>query len=142
MKQNIKNFREEVGHRLEIVRNSYGYRRSEMARRLGISKSNVYRNEIGYGFPRLSTLLKLYEEFDISLNWLLFNIEPMHTKDQQNTTAREKQIKELESKSPALNELLVAMEKDSVLLHGILFYFYKYKQDQQGELIGDPNAEC
>ncbi|MDQ1353032.1 MAG: Helix-turn-helix protein [Acidobacteriota bacterium] len=131
MKLRSKNFINEVGHRLELARKSYGYGRSEMAQRLGIARSNLYRSEIGFSLPRMETLLRLKEIFDISLDWLLFDIGPMHLKERQAELASEKQTKALIDETPDVKELLVSIEQDPVLRHELLTHFFKYKQDRQ-----------
>ncbi|MCX6581581.1 MAG: helix-turn-helix transcriptional regulator [Candidatus Aminicenantes bacterium] len=131
MKLRSKNFINEVGNRLELARKSYGYGRSEMAQRLGIARSNLYRSEIGFSLPRMETLLRLHELFDISLDWLLFGIGPMHLKEKQAELADEKQTKALINETPDVKELLTAIEQDPILRHELLTHFYKYKQDRQ-----------
>jgi len=115
MKLRSKNFINEVGNRLELARKSYGYGRSETAQRLGIARSNLYRSEIGFSLPRMETLLRLHEVFDISLDWLLFGIGPMHLKEKQAELADEKQTKALVNETPDVKELLTAIEQDPLL---------------------------
>ncbi len=129
MKQRTKKNVVEAGHRLEEVRKSYDHSRQEMANRLGVSRSNLYKNEIGFYFPRLDTLVRLHDDFDISLDWLLFDIGPMHTKEKQAAIATENQSKGMVNESPDVKELLAAIEQDQVLRHELLAYFYKYKKN-------------
>ncbi|MCX6579511.1 MAG: helix-turn-helix transcriptional regulator [Candidatus Aminicenantes bacterium] len=129
MKQRTKKIVVEAGQRLEAVRKSYDHSRQEMASRLGVSRSNLYKNEIGFYFPRLDTLVRLHDDFDISLDWLLFDIGPMHTKDKQAAIAMAKQSKGMVNESPDVIELLTAIEQDQVLRHELLAYFYKYKKN-------------
>ncbi|MDQ1354941.1 MAG: Helix-turn-helix protein [Acidobacteriota bacterium] len=131
MKQRTRNLIVEAGKRLEIMRNSYGHSRQEMASRIGISRSNLYKNEIGFAFPRLDTLIRLHEDFDLSLDWLLFNSGSMHTKENQAApAAMEKQTESTVNESPEIKELLAAVQEDLVLRHELLAYFYKYKKNQ------------
>jgi transcriptional regulator with XRE-family HTH domain len=130
MKQKTKKIVVEAGQRLEMVRKSYDYSRQEMASRLGVSRSNLYKNEIGFYFPRLDTLIRLHEDFDVSLDWLLFDSGPRHTKDKQAAIALENQSKSMISESPDVKELLTAIEQDQVLRHELLAYFYKYKKSE------------
>ncbi|MDQ1351440.1 MAG: Helix-turn-helix protein [Acidobacteriota bacterium] len=129
MKQRTKKIVVEAGHRLEVLRKSHDYSRQEMASRLGVSRSNLYKNEIGFYFPRLDTLVRLHDDFDLSLDWLLFDSGPMHTKDKQSALAMENRSKGMVSESPDVMELLTAMEQDQVLRHELLAYFYKYKKN-------------
>ncbi|HLP62032.1 MAG TPA: hypothetical protein VK186_24530 [Candidatus Deferrimicrobium sp.] len=76
------------------------------------------------------TLHRLQTEFDISLDWLLFNNGPMHISEKQVTVVEEKKTTDLENKYPDTRELLAAMEQDHILLHEIMLYFYKYRQDR------------
>jgi transcriptional regulator with XRE-family HTH domain len=104
-----------------------------MARRLGVNKSNYYRNEIGIAFLRLESLIRLHVDFDISLDWLLFGIEPMHVKEKQAELASDRQTKVLIDETPDVKELLTAIEQDAVLRYELLAHFYKYKQERQAK---------
>jgi transcriptional regulator with XRE-family HTH domain len=142
MGMRTKSFLLEVGRRLMIIRLEQGITRSEMAKKLGVNKSNYYRNEIGIAFPRLESLIRLHVDFDISMDWLFFDISPMHIKERQAELAREKQTKALVDETPDVKQLLVAIEQDPVLRHELLTHFFKYKHDRQTrETTPPPLAE-
>ncbi|HLP47768.1 MAG TPA: helix-turn-helix transcriptional regulator [Candidatus Deferrimicrobium sp.] len=127
MKQKTKKIVVEAGQRLEEIRKSFGHSRQEMASRIGITRANLYRNEIGFAFPRLDTLIRLHEDFGISLDWLLFNKGTMHIKESQSALDMVKQSNE---QPPEIRELLAALENDPVLRFELLASFYKYKKNQ------------
>lgn len=135
-----KNFLIEVGQRLMTIRSAQGITRSEMARRLGVNKSNYYRNETGIAFPRLESLIRLHVDFDISLDWLLFGIGAMHSDENQSAALNESQIKGLETELPDVKEFLDAMEQDQVLRYELLAYFYKYKKNQEARETALPHG--
>ena len=127
MKQRTKKLLVDAGQRLEIMRKSYGHSRQEMASRIGISRANLYRNEIGFAFPRLDTLIRLHDDFDISMDWLLFNAGSMHSKESQ---AALDVVKQSNGQTPEVKELITAIENDPVLRYELLASYYKYKKNQ------------
>jgi hypothetical protein len=72
------------------------------------------------------------------MDWLLFKNGPVHTKEKQTIIVEEKKTTNLEAKFPDTGELLAAMEQDNVLLHEIMLYFYKYKQERQAKETTTP----
>ncbi len=100
----------------------------EMARKLGLSKSGYYKNENGITFPRLDTLDLLQRDFDISMDWLIFNKGPMHYGERLPEKRYEKKFLNLEKVSSHVRELLEYMEREPLLQHEVLVHFYKYKE--------------
>ena len=78
------NFLEIVGRQMLKLRKHLNYSCGKMARKLGISNSGYYKNENGITFPRVDTLALLQREFDISMDWLIFNKGPMHYGERQS----------------------------------------------------------
>ena len=102
-----------------------------MARVLGLKSSGYSKNESGDTLPGLTTLNLLQKNFDISIDWLLFNKGAMYFKDKPSL---EKQTFDFVSQSQELGELMKSMEHDPQLRHEILAYFYRYKnQEKRGE---------
>ncbi|HLP61905.1 MAG TPA: helix-turn-helix transcriptional regulator [Candidatus Deferrimicrobium sp.] len=125
-----KSFLSDLGKRLKIVRDEHRYNRLEMAGKLEISRANYYKNECGISLPKVDTLYRLYNDFDISMDWFLFGGQPMHNKDKQPTPVAEKKTGGLENELPDARELLDAMEHDPMLRHEVLLNFYKYKSNK------------
>jgi len=134
----IKNFRIAVGKRLSQVRKESDLTRSKMAERLGINKTNYYKNEIGYSLLGIATMYRLHIDFDISMDWLLFDSQPMHNKEKQPAVESGAKGRLLEEIQPDVKELLAAMEQDHVLLHEVILYFYKYKQNRENRETTPP----
>jgi len=117
-------FYQGVGERLAKVRRQLNYSRQEMARMLGLNHSGYSKNESGETFPGVNTLSLLQKNFDISMDWLIFNKGPMVFKDKPPL---EKQTLDFVSQSQELGELMKSLEQDPQLKHEILAYFYQYK---------------
>ena len=128
MKISTKNFKIEVGKKLYLVRKENELTRNEMAVNLGLARGNYYKNEIGYSLPCLDTIYRLYKDFDVSVDWLLFDSPPMHNKEKLSASISLEKGGGLQEKQPAVIELLDAMEKDPMLLHEIMLYYYKYQK--------------
>ena len=118
----------EVGKRLGSIRAEIGCNRSVMAQRLGLKQKTYYKNEVGLALPCFETLQRLQNEFDISMDWLLFKKGPTHTKDKEILIVEEKKTTGIENKLAEVKELLTAMEQDQALLHEIMLYYYNYKK--------------
>jgi len=121
-------FLEIVGRQMLKLRKHLNYSCGEMSRKLGLSKSGYYKNENGITFPRLDTLDLLQRDFDISMDWLIFNKGPMHYEERHPEKRDEKEFLNLEKVSSHVRELLEYMERDPLLQHEVLVHFYKYKE--------------
>lgn len=138
------NFVADVSSRLKKVRKEHDYTRHDMAMRLGITQTNLYKNESGICFPRMDTLQRLHTDFDISMDWLMFGSKPMHNKEKQPVISAEKKTTGLENTNADVRELLDTMEQDHILMYEILLYFQKYKKNRDKERAGavrEPSEE-
>jgi transcriptional regulator with XRE-family HTH domain len=63
----------------------------EMAVRLHITPGAYSKNERGLNFPGLDTLRCLTRDFDISMDWLIFEKSPMYNKEKEQ---REKELEQ------------------------------------------------
>jgi transcriptional regulator with XRE-family HTH domain len=137
---NRKESLQEIGKRLRRVRKQLNYSLERMAGKLGISQSGYYKNEGRITLPRLNTLYRLFNDFDISLDWLLFDQGPMHYKEKrpgiESADGKKKNgTLGLDDKSSEVRELLEAMDRDPLLRHELLVYFYKYKNKQGSQSV-------
>lgn len=122
---------QEVGKRLRTIREQLKHSPADMARRLGLSYSGYFKNESGITFPKVTTLHVLQDDFDISMDWFIFNKGPMHYKDrQQQLEEKTAKTSRLEETVPEVRELLDHMEEDVLFRHKVLVYFYEYKKGQ------------
>lgn len=161
MKINKREFSREVGRRLTMLRRQLGFSRPEMAKRFGISSNALGKNEHGDSSPNTQTLHRLASDFDISMDWLLFNKDPMYYKDKKTMEELEQEIAELkkeldlarqqlavsekekptESKEmgtaavpqlePEVRELVEQMGKIPLLHHEILAHFHRFKRENK-----------
>ncbi|MDQ1353554.1 MAG: Helix-turn-helix protein [Acidobacteriota bacterium] len=125
-----RSFLADLSRRLKSIRDEYRYTRQEMAEKLGLSRSNYYKNESGVSLPKVDTFYRLHTDFDISIDWFLFGSLPKHNKDKQSLPVEEKKPGGLENELADARELLDAMAQDPVLRHEVLLNFYKYKNNK------------
>ena len=92
-----------AGARLKKLRKHLNCDMKHMASRLGIVTNTYYKNENGLSLPSLITLKRLADDFDLSMDWLLFGREPMFYK--------EKGQKEMELEH-AVKELTTQLDRD------------------------------
>lgn len=64
-------FRKEIGKRLSAVREKYNILQGTMAKKLGISRVNLYRLEKGDVAPNAHIMYNLGTKFNISMEWLI-----------------------------------------------------------------------
>jgi transcriptional regulator with XRE-family HTH domain len=121
-------FSQGIGERLASVRRRLNYSRQEMARVLGLKSSGYFKNESGETFLSVTTMSRLQKNYDISIDWLLFNKGPMYFKDKPS---QEKPTLDFVSQSQELGELMTSIEQDPQLRHEILAYFYQYKSKKK-----------
>jgi len=105
-----------VAIRLRKVREQLGYSPKEMAFRLEVSPGAYNKNEKGVNFPWLDTQRRLLEDFDISMDWFLFNKGTMFYKEKD---VREKE-KELEQTVEELRRRLEEERKEHEAVRGKL----------------------
>jgi transcriptional regulator with XRE-family HTH domain len=111
-----------------------------MAGYFELSVSGYSKNENGETLPGLSTLRRLSDDHDISLDWLILNKGPKYFKEkeppkQEGLDQEKQQQKEADEKiarweavMPDVKDLLEYMEQDPLLRHEVLAFFYKYKK--------------
>ncbi len=116
-------FAQNIGARMRIIRKQLGHSGPEMASVLSIDRTAYYKNESGRNFPGTLTLYRLQKNFDISMDWLIFNKGPMIFKNKK----QEEKKPGLLEQTPEVKKLLEAMEQDSQLKFEMLSQFYKYQ---------------
>ena len=135
-----------VGRRLRQLRQQFKCSLEDMARKLELSKSGYYKNEGGLSFPGLDTLDILQRNFDISMDWLIFNKGPVHFKEREPDPRAEpekvgeKETPDLGNISGDLRELLEYMDHDRLLKYEVLVYFYKYREKKEKQVLTAPPA--
>lgn len=117
-----------AGLRLRKVRDQLRFSRVEMAARMGIKPVGYYKNENGETFPGLRSLDRLQKDFDISMDWFIFNKGPMYYKEKQPEKKEEPEVSGAAAMTPEMKELFHQMERDPRLRHELLAYYYKYKE--------------
>ena len=135
-----------VGNKLRALRRQLNYSRARMAAYFELSVSGYSKNENGETLPGLSTLRRLSDDFEISLDWLILNKGPKYFKEKeapkqeeldQEKQQQQKQVEEKvvrwEAVMPDVKDLLEYMEQDPLLRHEVLAFFYKYKKKNKEE---------
>ncbi len=127
MAGNKRQYERSVCGRLRKVRKMLNYSRQDMAAVLDLKDSGYFKNETGETFPSRSTLHRLQKDYDISMDWFLFNKGPMLYKEKQ----QEEKTPGLEDRFPEARELLDDMDQDPQLKHEILAYYFKYRNKKR-----------
>jgi transcriptional regulator with XRE-family HTH domain len=115
-----------IGERLKSIRNHHNFSLSNMFSHLGVTRDTYYKNEKGETLPGLSSLEILHRNFDISMDWFLFNSGPMNFSEKIHQ--KESPIFK-ENFSSEISDMITTMEKEPILMHEMLTLFYKYKKE-------------
>jgi transcriptional regulator with XRE-family HTH domain len=94
-----------IALRMKELREQQGCSPVEMASRLGISRGAYNKNEHGINFPCIDTQRRLSEDFDISMDWFLFNKGAMYYKE-KDVRERERELEQ------AVEELQRQLEEE------------------------------
>ena len=108
-----------TGQRLRLIRKQFQLTREEMSARLGIKIKSYYKNENNETLPSFKSLHRLQKDFDVSMDWFIFNKGPMFLKEKQAEINTEKVETKVENISPELQGLMDEMEQDPRLRHEI-----------------------
>lgn len=58
-------------NRLKILRNELGLKQKDVARKIGINEREYGHYETGYRNPKIGTLIKIADLFDVSVDYLI-----------------------------------------------------------------------
>ena len=67
-----------VAERVRKIRTDKGLSQAEFGRKLGITRSSVFKIESGENNPSTQTIKLICQEFAISYDWLVNGVEPMY----------------------------------------------------------------
>ncbi|MCP5102573.1 MAG: helix-turn-helix transcriptional regulator [bacterium] len=126
-----------AGLRLRAVREQLRFSPVEMAARMGIKTGGYYKNENGETFMGMRTMDRLQKDFDISMDWLIFNKGPMYFKEKHPGKKDGTTAPGMENNTPEMKELFNQMEQDPRLRHEVLAYYYKYKERRVNTPVED-----
>ncbi len=138
-----KTIMREIGYKLKKLRESLRYRIFEMADYLGNERTSYTRYELGQTPPKLMTLYKVAEKFDISLDWLIRNKGPMYFKQKQGNQT-EPPPTPADAPPDDIKELLDHMQDIPLLRYEVLTMFHKFKEknkDMVEQAMSDPAAQ-
>jgi transcriptional regulator with XRE-family HTH domain len=116
-----KKITKEIGLRLQEVRQQTGLSAREMAVRLKVTTGGYTKNEGGLSIPNIDSLRHLTLDFDISMDWLLFNKGPRFFKKKtERENELEQTVAELTRVEAALRNEIADRDREIVELKGKL----------------------
>jgi len=128
------------GQRLRQIRIQFNLSCPEMAQKLGIDLSTYHKNEQGIYFPSVRTLNLLHKDFDVSMDWLMFENGPLQFKEKAGINSLESPggkesnlVLELESVLPDVNDFLLAMVREPLFRHKVMLQYYEYRNSKEKE---------
>jgi transcriptional regulator with XRE-family HTH domain len=109
----IRKTAHEIALRLQQLRNETGLSIKEMAARLGITGDAYAKNERGLNIPNIETLRRLNQDFDISMDWLLFERGPMlYNEKGKRELELEKRVEEMTAAEAGLSNETAALRQE------------------------------
>lgn len=145
-----KRIRRSAGEKLKQMRKERNLYRDQMAAHLGLSPSGYYKNEMGQSLPALPTLSRMVTEFDISMDWFLFDKGPRHFKEKaklEHLVEEHKKTKQdlkdtqnerdnavpafKASLKPGVTDLLEYIDENTMFYHSVMMYFQQYKNKEE-----------
>ncbi len=136
----VKTTPRETGNRLMKVRKEFKLHKREMASRLMVSHSTYHRYETDRALPGIEVFTKLFVDFGVSLNYLLFGKGPVYWKDipsskelstKNSTNGTVKGNQTGQELAPEIKELIEYLEKEPVLRYDILGTYHRYKEQKE-----------
>ncbi len=64
----------ELEHTISLYRNLYAYTQQELAKRAGVSTSTIMKMETNQVIPKISTVYKIAEVFDIPVQEVYYKV--------------------------------------------------------------------
>lgn len=130
---NREDFAKAISAKLEKVRKTNHTSITEMASALNIDRGSYVRNVNGRTIPNLYTLYKLANRFDISMDWLVLDKEPMYLKEKIPETKVEDNTPSLQALyfPGDIKELLGHMDKIPLLRYEILAQLHRFREEHQ-----------
>lgn len=144
MKDKLK---KEIGLRMRQVRKALGYTQEKIVSYFNIGRANYSRIEKGEVLPNGAVLNSLRTKFGVSLDWLITNNGKMFVRGrgpdaEQNAEETESSHKiDFGDYDEEIQELLITMEKVSMVKHAILGFFLEYREKHKKTIehtLGEP----
>jgi transcriptional regulator with XRE-family HTH domain len=151
---------QEIGLKLKKLREQEKWSQAEMASRLGLTPSGYLKNERGENTPGIVTLQRLWEKFDLTMDWLFFDEGPQYRKEKKKRENQlEQELEELKRElaaqretdekgwqekaaalelKPEVKELLENMVRIPMLYHQIMLSYQTFKVENK-ELLENAN---
>jgi len=148
MLKETKDYLIEFGKRVRTVRNKLGLSQKNFAHRSGVVASYLSNIENGKGNPTYDFFLRLYQEFDVNMNYLIGGIGPLFQKEKGEIPSLLHLVKTQLPQPSNLNstEHLVwfmghsPMFKNSILGYAARLY-YETKDQVKSEIEQTENIE-
>ena len=98
-----------IGDRIRYIRGSLT--QPEFGRKLGVGRNNVYTWESNQNMPQAETLLRIYKEYGVNINWLLSGEgEPYIEKSKRSIVVGSRYLK-METRLSALERRVSKLSK-------------------------------
>ncbi len=132
-----------LADRFKKIRRLYQMTQEKMAVRVGVTRTTYTRYEAGELLPGRYTLIKLANDFHISMDWLLLNKGPMLYKEKEaeieeaETKTAIKEIKIPQRVRNEAEEMLQYMAKYPMFHHEMLTHFHRFKLENKELVDGE-----
>ena len=126
----------ELGRRLRTVREVLNLKQKKLAEVLGLSAGYVSDIEKGKTNPGFNFLLRLYREYHVSLDWLLFDEGEMFCGKGAGDRSKLSGF-DFGQQTGQVLKLLEQMEKSPFLVHFMLSQYFKCISESESVIAKD-----
>jgi transcriptional regulator with XRE-family HTH domain len=131
MSKKVIETKEEIGDRFRQFRESIGKAQHELAGELNVSQSTIANIERGKAFPNINYLHYFYNNYQLSINWLLIGRGEMLTKGRNMNEKYQELINLMQV--PVIEQLILAkLAEIKALLRNEIKAFYDKKSEENG----------
>ncbi|HLP59202.1 MAG TPA: helix-turn-helix domain-containing protein [Candidatus Deferrimicrobium sp.] len=125
-----------IASRLKTIRTEKGLTVKELSSQLGVGPNDYRKYESAVYTPPVHIQVLLAQKFNISLDWLILNKEPMYRDQIETALGQSEKLGGVEVAadgvivtSPEIKDLVRFMEANPVYKFQLLSDFYRYKQE-------------
>ncbi len=131
MRSNNKDIVKAVAANLTDVRKHLNFSQAKMASYVGVNPSSYSKNENAQCLPSMSSLKRLSNSLNVSMDWLLFNRGSMFITKKKASSPIEDPLKKYTAAIPKLIEMLDHMLEDDLLCTNMMYHYQKAKKTKE-----------
>jgi transcriptional regulator with XRE-family HTH domain len=123
--------KKEIGKRLKLIREAKGLNQNDLGLSLGIQYQHVSKYERGESVPTWENLIKLIDQYNVNINWLLTGKGKMFLSQLGYEETEGKSPLIIKDSDSAIDEIIEELNKDRDLKSLIHEYIKNYVETKR-----------